>query len=71
MTTETIEERVQKLENTVQAVQQQLAQQPVAKSVAGAGSLGLTPTTPILTRRFGLGRSGAAPTAPLMRRPRS
>ena len=63
MATETLEERVQNLENTFKSAGAIGASAP-RRSEVGGGLLGSTPTIPILRKPFGLERSGAMPTAP-------
>ena len=56
MATETIEERVQKLENTVQAVQEQLAQQPAAKKRGWRWFVGIDANNPHFDEAVRLGQ---------------
>ena len=56
MTPETIEERVQKLENTVQAVQEQLAQQPFAKKRGWRWFVGIDANNPHFDEAVRLGQ---------------
>ena len=56
MASETIEERVQKLENTVQAVQEQLAQQPVAKKRGWRWFVGIDANNPHFDEAVRLGQ---------------
>ena len=46
MATETLEERVQKLENTLQKVQEQLAQQPAARKRGWRWFVGIDANNP-------------------------
>ena len=56
MATETIEERVQKLENTVQAVQEQLAQQTSAKKRGWRWFVGIDANNPHFDEAVRLGQ---------------